>query len=113
MIEQNKEFKKYRTKTDTDKRHFHRIHISLILLLGVALMLSGCSRQVTLSKSEINALWQLYYAREFTESLEEKLSSEQRKAIMKEVASENRLDYAQIMVQLQSSDPDRFQKLFY
>jgi len=113
MTQQNKCFKKTTRVINAENWGVGKVRSLFAVMIFFVLVLSGCSRQITLSKAEVNAIWQLYYAREFTESLEEKLSSEQRKEIIKALAAENRLDYAQIMVQLRNNDPDRFEKLFY
>ncbi len=84
----------------------------IVIIIAVAL-LAGCGRSVKLGNEDIKAIWRLYYAQEFTDGLEESLSSEQRKAIIQDIAERNRLDYAQIMAQLKKSDPERFEKLFY
>lgn len=85
----------------------------IVLVLGVLLLIAGCTRRVTLSANETAVIWQLYYSREFIESLEEKLSSEQRKQILQDIAERNSLDYTQMMSQLRDNDPKRFENLFY
>lgn len=84
----------------------------LAVMISAISLLSGCSRSIEYSEDEINTLWQLYYSKEFTDSLDKVLSAEQRKDIMKRIAAENRLDYSQMMYHMQQNDPDRFKKLF-
>ncbi len=87
--------------------------IALIILILLLTICAGCSNELALSDKQIDYIWNQYHSKEFYEGFYEKLSSNQRKKIMKEVAEENSIDFAALMLTLQEKSPDKYSVLFY
>lgn len=105
-------------QTSNRDRNPKKMKLSPILIvitfLAITLFtLSGCNSQQELKDEELKVVWQKYYGRYFEESFYEKLTSNQRKELMKEIAEEYSISYNQLMYSLKSKYPQKFDKLFY